>query len=88
MRTTLTLDDDVARSIRRIERETHRRMRDVVNDLLRRGLASGARPAARPARFVVHPRPGALAPGFDVLKLNRLADELESEGFGSKRDRP
>lgn len=36
MRTTLTLDDDVAARLRRLSRGA--RFKDVVNDVLRRGL--------------------------------------------------
>ncbi len=38
MRTTLTLDDDVARLLERAVRERGVRMRDVVNEVLRAGL--------------------------------------------------
>ena len=38
MRTTLTLDDDVAVEIERPRREGDQSLKDVVNDLLRRGL--------------------------------------------------
>ena len=38
MRTTLTLDDDVAAAIERRRRERGTRLRDEVNELLRTGL--------------------------------------------------
>lgn len=40
MRTTLTLDDDVAAKLKAESHRTGRPFRDVVNDMLRRGLAS------------------------------------------------
>lgn len=47
MRTTLSLDDDVAAALVRRQTERGTRMRDEVNDLLRAGLAAtGARPDA------------------------------------------
>ena len=48
MRTTLTLDDDVAAQLRRIQRREDRSLKDVVNDALRRGLQElGQPPTAR-----------------------------------------
>lgn len=44
MRTTLTLDDDLAVLLRRKARESGRPFRDVVNDALRAGLAGSAPP--------------------------------------------
>lgn len=38
MRTTLTLDDDVAARIERLRRQRDASLRDIVNDALRRGL--------------------------------------------------
>jgi hypothetical protein len=38
MRTTLTLDDDVAAQIEKLRRERKTTLRDVVNDGLRQGL--------------------------------------------------
>jgi hypothetical protein len=38
MRTTLTLDDDVAVQIERLRKERDASLKDVVNDVLRRGL--------------------------------------------------
>jgi hypothetical protein len=38
MRTTLTLDDDVAAALERVRRDRDASLKDVVNDALRRGL--------------------------------------------------
>lgn len=38
MRTTLSLDDDVTAALRRIQAESGRTWKDVVNDLVRLGL--------------------------------------------------
>jgi CTP:molybdopterin cytidylyltransferase MocA len=83
MRTTLTLDPDVARLL---EEEVHRLRRpfkQVVNDAIRRGLApSLANTPPRPYRTVVHK--AELRPGIDPAALNRLADELEDEAVIAK----
>ena len=56
MRTTLTLDDDVAANLRRIQRREERSLKDVVNDALRRGLADLDQPSAPRTRFRTKPR--------------------------------
>lgn len=78
MRTTLTLDRDVADAI---EREMKRRgdsFKAVVNEGLRRGLGLAGKPP-EPTRFEVEPRSLGILPGIDHDKLNQLLDELEVE---------
>lgn len=48
MRTTLTLDDDVARALERVRRAGKRTFKEVVNEVLRRGLQERPRAAKRP----------------------------------------
>ncbi|MFP3900875.1 MAG: DUF2191 domain-containing protein [Acidimicrobiia bacterium] len=53
MRTTLTLDEDVAAELRHIQVESGATWRQVVNDVLRAGVATrraGQPPARRPGR--------------------------------------
>jgi hypothetical protein len=76
MRTTLTIDPDVARLI---EEEVHRvqkPFKQVVNDAIRRGLAPGHARAA-PGRYRVRPHEAVLRPGVDAAHLNALVDEME-----------
>jgi hypothetical protein len=74
MRTTLTLDDDVAAKLRAEARRRGRPFREVVNEALRRGLAARTGPAAREP-FCVEPRDlGNLRPG---LSLDNVADLIE-----------
>jgi plasmid stability protein len=40
VRTTLTLDDDVAARLKAVTRREHRRFRAVVNEVLRAGLSA------------------------------------------------
>ncbi|MER5260711.1 hypothetical protein ABTZ99_01345 [Actinosynnema sp. NPDC002837] len=78
MRTTLTLDDDVARLVDDAVHRERRPMKQVVNDALRQALAP--RPSRQePYRLVPHE--SALRPGFDLAGFNRLADELEDEAI-------
>ena len=81
MRTTLTLDDDIADFLREQARLLGRPFKQVVNDVLRRGMSPVVREA--PAPYRVTPIHSGLAPGVDRLKLNQLNDELEVEDFAA-----
>lgn len=78
MRTTLTLDPDVAERLAGEVRRTGKSLKAAVNDALRLGLGlAGKRP--RGARFVVQPHAFGLRPGVDPDRLNQLVDELEAQ---------
>jgi len=84
MRTTLTLDDDLAESLNRKARHSGRSFKEVVNAAIRRGLALGESPAENHGQtFVVHPQACGLMPGIDPLRFNQLLDQLEGEEFQS-----
>jgi hypothetical protein len=74
VRTTLTLDDDVAAKLKAESQRSGRPFRVVVNEYLRRGLASKT-PRASGRRFTVVARDlGALQSG---LSLDSVADLIE-----------
>ena len=77
MRTTLTLDPDVARRLKSRMAEKGSSLKEAVNEALRAGLARTGRD--EPATFGVEPYPCRFKPGIDLDKLNQLADELEAE---------
>ncbi len=79
MRTTLTLDEDVADFLREQARLQDRPFKQVVNDTLRRGMSPAVREEG-PA-YRVRPLRGGFRPGVDPLKLNQLNDELETQEF-------
>lgn len=81
MRTTLTLDDDVAKQLREKSRRSGETFKEVVNDALRRGLRSGEKPSPPLPRFVVESKARGFCSGVDILHLNRFYDELEVEEF-------
>jgi hypothetical protein len=83
MRTTLTLDDDLAKQLHQIARRTGGSFKEVVNVTLRRGL-HGQKPGSRPPAFKVTPKAGGFQSGVDVLHLNQLNDEIEIEDFHQK----
>jgi len=74
VRTTLTLDDDVAARLRAEARRTGRPLKQVVNECLRRGLLRPRRAAGRAPFRVVARDLGALKPG---LSLDNIAELLE-----------
>lgn len=55
MRTTLSLDDDVAALLERVQRERDSTLKEVVNTALRQGLAEMQRKPAPRKRFRVKP---------------------------------
>jgi len=82
MRTTLTIDDDLAGLLKRRARELGRPFKDVVNAALRAGLGEHAKPRPQAAPKTI-PHSFGFRPGIDLDKLNQLADELEAESFGA-----
>ncbi len=76
MRTTLTLDDDVAQKLADLAKESNATFKVIVNDALRRGLGEMAPPQPP---FVVQPHAGGLRPHIDDRRLNELAWEPESD---------
>lgn len=80
MRTTLTLDNDVADAVQQYMRRTGLGLKSAVNEALRLGLGLAGKPAA-PRPFVVKAHPLGLRPGIDPDKLNQLVDELEVEEY-------
>ena len=86
MRTTLTIESDVAQLLRREIRRSGRSMKAVVNDALRIGLEiRGNRPQT--SRFQVKPHAFGFKRGIDISRLNQLVDELEAEELGRKIQR-
>lgn len=80
MRTTLTLDDDLAGLLQTRARELGIPFREMVNRAIRAGLGELARPAPGTAPRT-QPHSFGFKPGIDLDKLNQLADELEAEAF-------
>jgi hypothetical protein len=82
MRTTLTIDDDVADLLSRRARELGLPFKDIVNQTLRAGLGEEAKQRQHPVPKVI-PHAFGFRPGIDLDKLNQLADELEAEAYAA-----
>jgi hypothetical protein len=83
VRTTVTLDEDVAQQIRQRMRERGAGFKEVLNELLRRGLqaAEGPEPYSAPT-FAMRARPH-----LDLDKALALAAAIEDEEVVRKLER-
>ena len=76
VRTTLTLDEDVAASLKAESRRSGRPYREIVNEFLRIGLsARRSPPPSHP--FRVRAKPMGLRPGLALENIGDLLEQLE-----------
>ncbi len=86
MRTTLTIDDDLAGILQKKAGQQGCSFKAVVNSLLRAGLAASGEQSPQRRMVKVVGKPLGLKAGLDPDKLNQLVDELEVEAFLRKQD--
>lgn len=87
MRTTLTLEPDLATKLKEFAHQKRISFKEAVDTVLRRGFA--AQEGSRPKKpFKVRTFKSGLLPGIDPTKLNQLNDELEVEEFLRKARQP
>jgi len=77
MRTTLTLDDDVAAKLQAESRREGRPFREIVNETLRRGLMTRRIPAQRKTFKVKTRDLGNLKPGLSLDRIPELIEQVE-----------
>jgi len=78
MRTTLTLDPDVAAKVKRGAKKLNKPIKEVINEALRFGLDSVLNPPpAKPYRTI--PRPMGLREGFSYDDIAELLSRAEGE---------
>jgi len=82
MRTTITLDPDVAALVKRLMREREVTFKQAVNDAIRSGMTAG--PKRKPFTF---PTYDMGRPLVDTTKALRLAGELEDQEIVAKMRR-
>ena len=80
MRTTVTLEPDVAEQLRQIMKERNLTFKEAVNSTLRRGLGPEVR--ARPYRAPSHAM--GMKAGIDGDRLVHVMDEMADEEFIKK----
>ncbi len=77
MRTTLTLEGDVADRLEREVRRTGKTFKATVNDALRLGLGLSGK-TQRGTRFKVEPHAFGFKAGVDLDRLNQLVDAMDA----------
>ena len=82
MRTTLTIDDDVAVMLERLRRQRDGRFKDVVNETLRGGLQKRS-VQPKPYRLKTVSLGGVLG-GLNLDKALSIADAFEDEEIARK----
>ena len=79
MRTTLTLEEQIAKALKSVAHRSGKPFKQVVNETLRAGLVAGhASVKARPYRVKTASLGGVMG-GADLNKALRLADTLEDQ---------
>ena len=76
MRTTITLDDDVALRLKAEMRKSGRSFKETVNIAIRSGLSEGKRNMPR-RRFIVRARPMRAVAGISFDCIPELLEQLE-----------
>lgn len=82
VRTTLTIDPDVAERVKQELSNGEQTLKQVVNERLRIGFGMTRGKTRRPYKVKAHNSP--YRPGIDRTKLNQIADEIEAEAVLSK----
>jgi hypothetical protein len=82
MRTTLTIDDDLAGILQRRARDLGKPFKEIVNSALRNGLLAETK--AEPHTVKVRPHDFGASPGIDLDRLNQLVDEVEVQDYQRK----
>ena len=85
MRTTLTLDTEVAEKLRAEAALGKRTFKEIVNQALKRGL--GIEKAEPEEPFEVITFASAFQPGIDPRKLQQFLDDEEAESYLRKQSR-
>jgi hypothetical protein len=85
MRTTLTLDESIARELKKRARDEGKSFKSVVNETLLRGLSP---PGPQPRRYRLRTASlGGPLPGIDLDKALALAGALEDAERARKLSR-
>jgi hypothetical protein len=81
MRTTLTIDDDVAVELERLRRDRDGSLKEVVNDALRRGLRDMSTPPRRRKPFRTQPFDAGAPLISNIDNIAEVLATIEGEWF-------
>jgi len=81
MRTTLTIDDDVAAQVERLRRGRDMSLRDLINEALRRGLRDMSARSKKREPFRTQPIDGVTLLLDNVDNVAEVLAYAEGEGF-------
>jgi hypothetical protein len=85
VRTTLTLDDRIAKALKALAHRSGKPFKQVVNETLQTGLA--ARDTPKPQSYRLKPVSlGGVLPGINIDKALRLAAALDGENIARELD--
>jgi hypothetical protein len=83
MRTTLTIEDRIAKALKESAHRSGRSFKEVVNETLRKGM--DAEQTVNPKPYRLKPASlGKAATGIDLRKALLLADRIEEEEIARK----
>ena len=86
MRTTLTIEDRIAKELKEMAHRSGKPLKVVVNETLQAGLAA-SQEQKKPRRYRLSPVSlGAIREGLDLNKALSLADALEDEELVRKME--
>jgi predicted transcriptional regulator len=81
MRTTLTIDDDVAAELDRLRRSRDESLKEIVNDALRRGLRDQIDRPKRKKPFRTRSFDAGVVLVASIDNIGELLAEIEGETF-------
>ena len=78
MRTTLTIEDDLAQKLKTVANRQRKSFKEVVNQALRRGLAP-SRDKSSVGKIKLKTRKLTYGKGVDEVKIKELLDDVDVE---------
>jgi hypothetical protein len=78
MRTTITLDADVAEKAKAVVKSSGRPFKEVINDALRTGLERVGRPTKQKP-YRTRPHDMGLRPGIELDNIQELLSQVEGD---------
>ncbi len=84
MRTTLTLDDDLAFVLKKRAGELGVPFKKIVNEVIRQGLEQCGEAKRPKKKFKVRPFKFGMKPGIDPDKINQLLSDWDVEDYLSQ----